>query len=335
MIFNRTKKPPRIYFNLIIDYNEQQKNAGYTLGDLDIIFPNNSKYEFPISQLIDELNEYLERYLPEEIYESFGYQVKVKIRGTRKGSIVVIFSIILATYYGISKYKNFIESSQLIGKHVKWLVQSFLDSRFGRLLIANVETHPVAPEIKHVFNFNNSIISTLIGVLLGALIAGFFSLKTQQIENEQQMELFGKQQTIAERSELKSALSEYTNVIVSYMQLIDDPNIDSIKIREFDKRSFNVAFKLSLFTNIDLGSKSFEINTLAIELLKKKLTNSIETDELEVFTDKISDWVISAKVELKYLEYSANPDNLEKDLLRLLINSSKIGSSESEKAGNK
>src|SRR4051812_2179338 len=92
--FKQNKKTNEFYFTLSVDYRQSLKREGYSLGDQEYIFEPNRKSEFPVKELELRLTELIEKYLPEEIYEAFGFEVKVKVRRTRRGSIVIIFSLI-------------------------------------------------------------------------------------------------------------------------------------------------------------------------------------------------------------------------------------------------
>lgn len=77
----------------------------------------------------------LEKEIQQEIYDITGYKVKVKINTVYYSSIHVIFTV-FAVLYGIfdriSRYKNFIESCQLIKNQINRILQNRLDHEFGK-----------------------------------------------------------------------------------------------------------------------------------------------------------------------------------------------------------
>lgn len=306
-----SKECPRIYIKLIIDYIEQKKREGYSLGDEAISLDHLLKPGYPVVSLIEDLRQFLEHEVPKNMLEAFGFSVEVKIIYIRPGSIEVMFSMLLDAYSAVEKYKSFVENVEWIKPHVEWLVQTFLDSRFGRLLVANANAYAVDPERRsrrlRIYAY------VALPVVISVLLAGFFLVrffqdqKKMQVAYEQQKELSVKHQPIVE-----AALSQYSELAASYIQLLSDKEIDSLKIRDLNERSLKLAFKLAMFTNGDLGNKSLEISYLGKRLLTSKLSEGVPDRELELFADIISEWVTLAKVEMQHLNHSPDTDYMKK-----------------------
>ena len=107
----------------------------YYVGDKEI---NSSAVEKTIKNNLQEQ-------LPNDLYEILRINAKVEIRKINYGSIEVIFAIIASSYYGISKYKNFIDSYELIKKQAGILINKALRNEYGDdVLEVNVQ-----PEIIH------------------------------------------------------------------------------------------------------------------------------------------------------------------------------------------
>ncbi|MFH1688599.1 MAG: hypothetical protein ABIE70_13905 [bacterium] len=87
--------------------------------------------------------EALNHELPHDLRELFGLEVNVRIKGTREGSLVVFFSVIISTYVLISRYKNFHESVKLIRDQANRILGRRLRSH-GRY---NISVGPAYPSI--------------------------------------------------------------------------------------------------------------------------------------------------------------------------------------------
>ena len=159
----------------------------------------------------------------------------------------------------------------------------------------------------------------IFGVLMGALITGYFSTKSQSIIAQQQTAALSRQIVQGERQELKKALSDYAEVITDYYQLVSNEKLSSKEIDRFAKKAYVAAFYITIVISMDLGQKTFEMNQVFFENLQAKTANKYSKNlEAKVIT-KFTEWILIAKGELKLLEYTVSPENLSTDLLRLLL----------------
>lgn len=159
----------------------------------------------------------------------------------------------------------------------------------------------------------------ILGILVGSLITGYFSIKSQNIIAQQQTAAFSRQFVQGERQELKKALSDYIEVIFDYYQLVTNEKLSSKEVNKFAKKANVAAFYITIIVSIDLGKKTLEVNQVFFENLKAKNANKYSDNlETKVIT-KIMEWSMIAKGELKLLEYKVSPENMSTDLLRLLL----------------
>lgn len=159
----------------------------------------------------------------------------------------------------------------------------------------------------------------IIGILIGSLITGYFSIKSQNLIAQQQIATFSRQIAQGERQELKKALSDYIEVLFDYYQLISNENLTSNEIDKLGKKANVAAFYITIVISVDLGQKTLEVNKILFENLKAKSANNYsDALDAKVIT-KFMEWSLIAKGELKLLEYKVAPDNMSTDLLRLLL----------------
>ncbi len=171
-------------------------------------------------------------------------------------------------------------------------------------------------------DFRIAVISSscaIIGILVGSLITGYFSIKSQNIIAQQQTATFSRQIIQSERQELKKALSDYIDVLFDYYQLVSNEKLTSKEIDKFGKKANVAAFYITIVISVDLGQKTLEVNQLLFENLKAKSVNKYSDNLEDKVISKFMEWSMIAKGELKLLEYKVTPDNMSTDLLRLLL----------------
>lgn len=189
------------------------------------------------------------------------------------------------------------------------------------------DTKPLNSDLRIVMI---SGICAILGVLMGAFITGYFSIKSQGIIAQQQTDALSRQLVQGERQELKKVLSDYAEVITEYYQLVSSEKLSTKEIDRFGKKAYTAAFYITIVISMDLGQKTFEMNQVFFENLKAKAANKYSERLEGKVVAKFTEWVLIAKGELKLLEYRVSPENLSTDLLRLLLRGG-----QSTKAGNK
>ena len=83
--------------------------------------------------------------LPQELEHLFGVSAEINIKGTRSGSIIVFFAVVVTAYGVLSGYKGLVESVELIRDHARDLINIAL-SRFGDF---NVSVSARYPSFRH------------------------------------------------------------------------------------------------------------------------------------------------------------------------------------------
>jgi hypothetical protein len=161
----------------------------------------------------------------------------------------------------------------------------------------------------------------MIGVVCGSMVTGFFSIKAQTITANQQKTILSRQLAANERQELRKTLSVYIDLVGEYFQLITSKKITAKELDTFAKKSFNCAAEISVLISLDLGVKTFELNKVFLGNLKAKSKNQYTEKMEDDVQKKFIEWMAVAKGELKVLEYTASPDNLSIDAIRLLLSS--------------
>lgn len=102
------------------------------------LYPENTYYiedkEINGSEVEKIIKNSLREQLPNDLYDILHVKSEVDIRKVNYGSIEVIYTVLLSlgsVYYGISKYKNFIDSCELIKKQAGKIINSALKNRYG------------------------------------------------------------------------------------------------------------------------------------------------------------------------------------------------------------
>lgn len=159
----------------------------------------------------------------------------------------------------------------------------------------------------------------LVGALAGSFVTGYFTVQSQRILSDQQKTLFARQLTANERQDLKKAVSEYIELISDYSILLSSTTFSESDFDSFAKRAFASSIEITVLVSFDLGQKTTELNGLLVNALKAKLNDSCTDTMINEVMIKLGEWMMIAKAEAKMMEYSASPDNMKSDFLRLIL----------------
>lgn len=132
----------------------------------------------PISSYpVDAIVETLQRDLARDLEATLQTPVAVTIESIRSGSLVITFSVIggflLGTFHAVSRYKNFVESAELIRDHSQVLVGETL-RRFGARFAVSVTCVNALPGKRP--NLRNLLNSLPLYLLLWGLFANVLLL---------------------------------------------------------------------------------------------------------------------------------------------------------------
>lgn len=118
-------KRPEIILSATIEYEQTGKQSGMYLGE--------DGHEMNISSkhLEADCKRVIENQLPEDLENLFGIEAEIQVRGSRYGSLIVFFSVMLSGYTLIASYKDFYDSIQLIREHCAVLLNKLLRDRYS------------------------------------------------------------------------------------------------------------------------------------------------------------------------------------------------------------
>lgn len=160
---------------------------------------------------------------------------------------------------------------------------------------------------------SNSTIMTLVGVICGGLITGYFTYITQKSILDNQEEQFKTQYRIERNKQLKSELSAFVN------DLSDVINIQMLP-EDRDKiiaKMMSSSVRIILLEDAEIGHKCFSITTELKEIYEGK-KSADDSNFQELFLN----WIISIKAQMKIVDYSVDDKAIQSDILSLWLNSS-------------
>ncbi|QEC66760.1 hypothetical protein FRZ67_05370 [Panacibacter ginsenosidivorans] len=221
--FQKRKDSNKIIYNLEVDFTKKLKSQGYNLKEnseykildekenIERIFTSND-----VELLIQDI---IKKELQNDIYQIWGYETSINIEKVLYGSLTIIFSVVAAVYYGVSKYKNFIESCELIKKHAIKLLNKKIREKFGEGIFnvsISIEfpTHTIEIiERKSLFNAVN--VPILVAILtLGVGIWNQYESNKNKLQSDLILKAFDNKDTTSIASMLRFELNAH---------LIDDP----------------------------------------------------------------------------------------------------------------
>ena len=151
----------------------------------------------------------------------------------------------------------------------------------------------------------------LLGVIVGGVMTGYFSYKTQILSLDAHDREFKVNYQIEKNKTLRNDIQNY---ITNLSSLITVKDFDSTG-RDSLLRNMNIiSLKIALLQDYSIGSKSSHLTTVISDALQKKNLNDT------TFNNAITEWMIAIKSEMKLNDYTVDNDVLEKDLLQFIIN---------------
>ncbi len=159
---------------------------------------------------------------------------------------------------------------------------------------------------------SNSTIMTLVGVICGGFITGYFTYITQKSILDNQEEQFKTQYRIERNKQLRSELSTFVN------DLSDVINIQMLP-EDRDKiiaKMMSSSVRIILLEDAEIGQKCFSITTELKEIFEGK-----KSADDSNFYELVSNWIISIKAQMKIVDYSIDDKAIQSDILSLWLNS--------------
>ncbi len=141
-------KRPEVILSATIEYEQTGKQSGMYLGE--------DSHELNISSkdLEAECKRVIEKRLPEDLEDLFGIEAEIRVRGSRYGSLIVFFSVLLSGYTLIASYRGFYDSIRLIKEHCAVLLNKLLRDRYPHHSFKNVVVktqHPSLPNPQELY----------------------------------------------------------------------------------------------------------------------------------------------------------------------------------------
>ena len=159
----------------------------------------------------------------------------------------------------------------------------------------------------------NSTLMTVVGVIFGGLITGYFTYITQKSILDNQREQFNTQYRIERNKQLRTELSLFVN------------NLSDVTYVEMSKQQKDLllgkmmssSVRIILLEDLQIGQQCFDITTELKEIFdKKKDINNSNLNEI------IAKWIVSVKSQMKLIDYSVDDKAINSDLMSALLFSS-------------
>ncbi|WP_203296743.1 hypothetical protein [Luteirhabdus pelagi] len=160
--------------------------------------------------------------------------------------------------------------------------------------------------------FDLTAIMTLLGVIVGGLITGFFANKSQKELLEFQKEQFLNEYRISKNSEIKNGVENYIDNLTEL--LINGENMNEKEQDSLFSLMYSNSIKMSLLRDISIGSNSLN---LTLELRK----NRDKINQHDSITHSlIGDWITSVKTEMLMSDYGIDKKEITEDLIQVMLN---------------
>ncbi len=160
---------------------------------------------------------------------------------------------------------------------------------------------------------------TLFGVILGASITGYITIKSQRLAMEAMDKKTAVEYSIAKNQLLVKYVEDFINGTVGFLTLIsaEEVNKDTLNAKYFQLTG--VSFKILAISDFNIGKESTAFVSKLSALLNKQAINNLKTEDINNIINSLVKWTIAVKSEMKVTDYSINKEELEKDLYRFFI----------------
>ena len=160
--------------------------------------------------------------------------------------------------------------------------------------------------------FDITAIMTLIGVIVGGLITGYFANKSQIELLEFQKQQFLNEYKISKNAEIKADVENYIENLSEL--LLNGEKMNKKEQDSLFSLMYSNSLKMSLLRDITIGSNSLK---LTIELRK----NVDKINQHDSTTHQlISDWITSVKTEMLMTDYGIDNKEITTDLIQIMLN---------------
>lgn len=157
--------------------------------------------------------------------------------------------------------------------------------------------------------FSNGATLALIGVIVGGLITGYFSYQTQQSIIDAQHRQFTSNYLLEKNNILKKDVASFSDCLA----LIMGGNNSKIEVDSIIASMLSISLRIILTEDFNIGSKCWDLTTSIKEASENGKFNEVN------FKNKVFEWVLAVKAEMKIVDYSIDENALERDLQQLIL----------------
>jgi hypothetical protein len=158
--------------------------------------------------------------------------------------------------------------------------------------------------------FKNVAFMTLLGVVIGGFISGYFANKSQlMILNSQKQEFILKYQ-IERNNELKEQLELF---IDNLSKIISPTEKDHTQYKTTINAMANCSIKMTLLEDQDIGTSSLALTNQINQIYKGEKIDDAEISKV------MEEWMVSVKDGMKKIEYRIGSSDFKIDLLKQLL----------------
>jgi len=168
----------------------------------------------------------------------------------------------------------------------------------------------LSSKIKHFFN--NGAMMALFGVIIGGLITGFFSYKTQEANIKAQQDQFKINYYIEKNKGLKNELSKYIDGIGYLLSHCCDDIDKSQQLSDM----MACSIRISVLYNKEIGNSCIDL-TNEMRVSFKDLKYDSKKAEIA-----ISNWNTSINKEMELMDIAVN-NNIDKEIFEILKSQNK------------
>ena len=162
-------------------------------------------------------------------------------------------------------------------------------------------------------------IMTLAGVIVGALITGFFTIKSQKLAIEAMDKKTAIEYSIAKNELLITYVEDFINETVNFLTLVSSKDVNQDTLNQKYYSLIGVSLKILAISDFNIGKESVVLVARLSVLMDKQAVNDLEIEDIKEFIEPLIKWTIAVKAEMKIADYTVNDKELEKDLYRYFI----------------
>ena len=158
--------------------------------------------------------------------------------------------------------------------------------------------------------FKNVAFMTLLGVVIGGFISGYFANKSQLMILDSQKQEFILNYQIERSNELKEQLELF---IDNLSKIISPTEKDKTQYKTTIKGMANCSIKMTLLEDQDIGTSSLALTNQINQIYKGE---KVDDDEIKKV---LEEWMVSVKDGMKKIEYRIGSSDFKMELIEQLF----------------